>query len=109
MIKEAITLDEVIDFFNELIEIDRDAVDNLFNSRVRCNEALARHPTVQVLIKGCDPVRHEVGIVGIINGLFGAYPDEPLKGWGPFGYNVDDKTGKLIKVGKTRDIIVTNR
>lgn len=57
--------EEVVDFLNELLKIDSKAINELFNIRIPCNEALQDHPTVQVNHKG------EVGILGILNGLFG--------------------------------------
>ncbi len=73
-IRESITLDETIEFLNELIGIDRPAVAALLLNRVPCNERLARHPTVQVMRRN----GFQVGMLGILNGLFGA--DESGRG-----------------------------
>ena len=58
----------MIAFLNELVTIDKTAIDALLNNRVPCNEALAEHPTVQVV---AIPNGNYVGMFGIINGLFG--------------------------------------
>jgi hypothetical protein len=70
-IKQSITPQEVVDFLNALILQDPKAVNTMFVARVPCNENLAKHPTVQVMpgnIKGT----HYCGVMGIINGIFGA-------------------------------------
>lgn len=76
MIKESITPDEAIELLNSAIKADKAAIDNLVNARVACNLELADHPTIQVGCyggKGCN-----VGLLGILNGLFGIADD----GWG---------------------------
>lgn len=77
MIKEFITPDEAIELLNSAIKADKEAINNLVNSRVACNLELAEHPTIQV---GCDIEECEVGLLGILNGLFGIADD----GWGVY-------------------------
>lgn len=80
MIREQITIKEVIGFLNQLVLIDPDAIRMLIETRVACNQTLLDHPTVQVLAREeMDGIAGEVGVLGPINGLFGA-DDE---GWGP--------------------------
>jgi len=69
MIKTTVTLAEVIAYLNELVAADPEAIGELVESRTPCNRTLAEHPIVQVL-------RHldgscSIGILGILNGLFG--------------------------------------
>jgi hypothetical protein len=74
---ETIGIDFTINFLNALIEIDEPAMRALVETRVPCSMALADHRTVQVQAHdGAEPV---VGVLGILNGLFGV--DE--EGWGP--------------------------
>ena len=83
----------VIDFLNELVAIDREAVEKLIETRVPCNQALTDHPTVQV---SCLPgQQHVVGMLGILNGLVGAKAD----GWGYIMADFDNtiEPMKLIK------------
>jgi len=68
------TPDGAIRFLNELLDLDRDAVQNLFQSRVPCGDGLADHPTVQVRVR--DDGNH-VGPLGLLGGLFGCDRD----GW----------------------------
>jgi len=76
MIKETISVDEAISFLNELVRIDPTMLRSLILNRVPCSAAMAEHPTVQVSL-GADGT-FEIGLLGVLNGLFGA--DD--KGWG---------------------------
>jgi hypothetical protein len=73
----------IIDFFNELLELDRMTITKLIEHREVPNEALVNHPTVQVTTEDLSTAKHRVGFLGILNGLCGTYDEEPLKGWGP--------------------------
>ena len=52
MVKNSVTMQEVVDFLNELLEIDSCAITALFSSRICCNKEMADHPTVQVGVWG---------------------------------------------------------
>lgn len=99
--EESITVDDVVDLINELISIDPDAMLKLFNTRIHCNDKLADHPTIQVRgyeLKGDDIKLPNMGILGILNGLFGV--DE--EGRGPFELTVDlDGDEKLLMKKRT--------
>lgn len=72
MIRPSITLVEVVTLLNELVALDQDAMTALVENRVVCNEALANHPTVQVVgLLGDGDNNCMVGILGILNGIFG--------------------------------------
>lgn len=73
MIKDLITLDEVIEFLNELIKIDQRAMHKLIKFRTPCNQELADHESIQVTM---DLFGFEVGLLGILNGLFGVDEDK---------------------------------
>ena len=87
MIKSSISTQEVVDFLNNALELDSASIGNLFSIRVPCNQELADHPTIQV---GCQGTYCQVGLVGILNGMFGTYEN----GWGCLSLDVDD--GKVI-------------
>ncbi len=93
MINETRTLDETIGFLNELLALDVDAVSALMcNARVPCGDALANHPTVQVgLQPGTtkDDGLCDVGLLGVLNGLFGTLEGGRFDGWGPLCADVD--------------------
>lgn len=66
---KTVDLQNVVDFLNGLLAADRRAIQELISTKVKCNEKLAFHPTVQVIITGPD--KYETGILGVLNGLFG--------------------------------------
>lgn len=68
MIKNNVTVDEALVLLNGLLELDESAVLTLLANRVSCNKALADHPTVQTR---SEKGGYNMGILGIINGLFG--------------------------------------
>jgi hypothetical protein len=67
---------QVVEFLNDLFQQDPHAIEDLVEQRVRCNDILAAHPTVPVQ----DPKDGEggalLGILGILNGLCGAWDEE---------------------------------
>jgi hypothetical protein len=56
---------------NQALDLDYSAINTLFNIRVCCNQDLAWHPTIQVV----GDAFSRVGILGILNGLFGIQQD----------------------------------
>lgn len=58
---------EAVDYLNELLRLDRDAMSRLVLTRVLCNEHLAHHPTLLMLGRGEE--EYEFGCLGILNGL----------------------------------------
>lgn len=65
----AITADHAVDILNELLALDPVALTALVERRWACNEALADHPTCQVVK---NPQGLSVGLLGVLNALFGA-------------------------------------
>jgi len=64
--------DQIAQLMNEMLAADAQAVHRLINTRVRCNRALAAHPTIQVAtIEGGHYTNHEVGMLGVLNGIAG--------------------------------------
>lgn len=88
MIKEQVTLDELITFLNELIKLDPNAMTSLFSNRPECNMAMADHPTVQVGTQTIVPEQHTISVLGVLNGLFGI----SSQGWGPLTAVWDEPT-----------------
>jgi hypothetical protein len=83
MIQHSITPQDVVDVLNRAVRADRDAMHNLIEAHVPCNAVLADDPTIQV--SGYNeqtgeptPDRFKVGLLGVLNGLFGS--DD--QGWG---------------------------
>ena len=85
MVKTSVSLEEAIQFLASLVDIDQQAMQALVAARVSCGDDLANHPTVQVCHEGGY---YRVGLLGIINGLFGIHAD----GLGPIGAVYDGGT-----------------
>jgi len=98
-VREQLGLDEAIMFLNEVVALDRHAIQRLVGERQQCNQSLADHPSVQV--GGVPDGRWEVGILGILNGLFGAFGPEAAEreGWGPIAAVYED--GLLVRFERT--------
>ena len=97
IMKESVTIDDVIVYLNELVELDKPAMAALIANRVPCNQQMADHPTAQV------HAQHGgffIGLVGIINGMFGVNAD----GWGPITwvFEEDESSEQMIFVGVKR-------
>lgn len=95
MIKQTVTLDEAIEYLNELIKLDRVAMAALVANRVPCNQGLADHPTAQVCAQHGG---YLVGMLGILNGLFGTLKDRR----GPIVFIFKDSN--LLAIDKTEDL-----
>lgn len=71
--QDVVTLNEAIEYLFELSQLDGFALGELVHARAPCNDELAAHPSVQVAEE--EDGHCTVGIVGILNGLFGTLPD----------------------------------
>lgn len=72
MLQKSVTISQAIILLNSALVCDPKAIQELIEARVECNETLAKHPTIQVgRRKAPDGTEHRVGLLGIINGLFG--------------------------------------
>ena len=85
MNRDSITIEETVEFLNSMFKTDPTATHLLFSCRVTCNEDLADHPSIQVR---CEGDNCSVGVIGLLNGLFGTNKE----GWGFIAsvYDVDD-------------------
>jgi len=86
MIRESVTIAECIELLNSAVEADPSALTALTCLRVCCNQRLAGHPSIQVGFgEGSASGFMQVGLLGILNGLFGADGPEagPYEGHGP--------------------------
>ena len=80
MINNPLTLDKALEILNSMVEADPDAAYALIETRVPCNQDLAEHPSIQVVAQ--EDGSYSVGLLGILNGLFGTIEEGPKKGWG---------------------------
>jgi hypothetical protein len=90
MLKKFITSTDVCDLLNELLKLDYECISDLTSHRVKCNDAIANHPTVQVH-QYIDDKFPKVGLIGILNGLFGIRED----GMGSICCDMDN-AGRII-------------
>jgi len=91
------TPDDAIELLNDINKRDPSVLPALVNYRVACNERLALHPTVQVGKAGDGKM--EVGLLGIINGLF----DVRWNGWGQIAVEATtDADGEVTRISKFR-------
>lgn len=79
----------IAEYLNTLIRADAAAMNELFENRVLCNEALVAHPTAQVTVD--SPYR--IGLLGVINGIIGV----DAGSWGYLAGEYDDD-GRLTHV-----------
>jgi len=97
VINETVSVEQAIKLLNEMLVIDPDATQNLLDNRVKCNETLANHPTIQVRQYENDKYP-QVGFVGVLNGLFGI---DDVSGIGAICCEVDNN-GKILNFARTK-------
>jgi len=97
---KTITVNDAVVVLNEAFRADPEAMSALIETRVSCNESLASHPTIQVLA-GEDGSNPKVGLLGILNGLFGVRGD----GRGHIEATYDDSSGSFagFRAGPAKD------
>jgi len=80
-----------------LLAKDPDGISKLATTRVNVNADIADHPTVQVaraedlIIKDARVERYTLGLMGLLNGLFGTLED----GSGILYYSVESSSDSL--------------
>ncbi len=62
---------KAVQVLNDALKLDRQAITDLVNMRVECNNELARHPTIQTGVYGGAK---RIGILGLLNGALGDSP-----------------------------------
>ncbi len=95
--KQTITADSVIKMLNDANRLDPKAVSSLFlRRRVTCNRWLAEHEHIQVRTRRGGSPPYKVGVLGIINGMFGT----DARGFGPIAMCIDK--GKILRFQRTK-------
>jgi len=89
VINEKVSVDDIIRILNSAVSDDKNAINELVNTRVVCNKKLADHESIQV---GKIDGKYRVGILGILNGIFGVDENE----WGVIAAEFD-KEKKLVR------------
>lgn len=65
-----VTANELVAYLNHLLELDQQAVENLFGLRVSCNPTMANHPSVQVR-QVSSQMPCQMGVASLLNGIWG--------------------------------------
>jgi len=89
MMKQSIIVNDVCSLLNEMLKLDYDCTHAIVSYRQKCNDLIANHETIQVQQYKGDEFP-KVGIVGILNGMFGIRED----GMGAICYEIDN--GKIL-------------
>ena len=96
---KSVTVNQTIEVLNRALAEDAVAVTALIGYRVPCNGALADDVTIQV---GRADGGWDVGLLGIINGIFGVRAD----GWGYIAAETDGP--RLVRFVATPEQKATN-
>lgn len=96
-----VSVDHAIDLLNEALKRDPAAINALYNKRVKCNDDLAKHPTIQVGWRRplLGKTHNSLSFLGMLNGIFGI--STKRVGYGFICVDVNTKTGKIIKFART--------
>jgi len=70
MVKETVSIDDVCNLLNEFLLLDYECLYSLISQRVKCNDLIANHETIQVR-QNTNDLYPTVGLLGVLNGLFG--------------------------------------
>ena len=100
-VQDKISIKETVDYLNDLLKVDPDAINALFSIRVGCNKSLADHPTLQVI--GLSKDYFIFGIIGLLNGLFGI--DE--HGWGHIVVDCEGSKITRFRVLSNEEVLMT--
>lgn len=87
-----------VEVLNDVLARDPDAITQLFNLRVDCNDSLSAHPFVQVSLY--EDKRQRIGLLGLINGLLGESPSGVIGARGL----VDAETGRFARIREFVDL-----
>lgn len=94
--------DDLIEFLNALLDVDRAWLSELMDLRPRCSEAMACHPTVQV-VSGASGASY-AGLFGLLNGFCGTIDHGPHEGYGPITACYAEDGVTIEKFVRTEDI-----
>ncbi len=92
-----VTIEQAINLLNQALHADSDAITKLVASKVECNDVLGDHPTIQCGQKDSPDGPVTVGLLGILNGIFGIRSD----GYGHISAIVDQVSGRIIRFEMT--------
>ena len=97
--KDSITVQDICDLLNWLLDNDPECLKGVINFRQKCNKITLDHPTIVVRDQEGDEFP-TIGIIGLLNGFFGKRESD---GFSPICRSIDRDTGRLIKFMVTPD------
>ena len=92
-------IEVAVAILNEALDRDAEAITNLINMRIDCNEQLAAHPTIKV---NKYSQSHRIGVLGILNGALGGGPSGDIGAKG----SINPQTGNFIRIKRFVDLRV---
>ena len=99
MIRETISIDDVVEYLNSVLEADPLALRALLCTFIPCSKKLAKHPTAIVSPEWWEGFT--IGTMGLINGMFGISEDN----YAAISYKIDTDTNRIIGFYRTDDEI----
>ncbi len=88
---------QAVEVLNQALSRDPEAITQLVNMRVACNDDLAAHPTIRT---GFYAGEHRVGVLGLLNGALGISPSGVIGAKG----TMDSETGHFLRIKKFVDL-----
>jgi len=76
MIRNPVSIEQALEVLNRAVRSDREAVENLLDQRVECNDTLADDPEIQIGLHLNG--KSTLSFLGLLNGIFGENEDR----WG---------------------------
>ena len=99
------TVERIFNLLNRVLKTDREMLQVLIETRVPCNEELTKDPEIQVIKTDTG---HEVGLLGILNGIAGTIEGGQFDKWGPI-MGVFEDDGTLSSFMRTEDYKPPNK
>jgi hypothetical protein len=93
--------DELIEFLNSALALDRVFMTEMVERRLPCNEGIANHPSIQIQDTRTGADTYCCGFLGLINGFCGV----ASTGWGPIAaiYKDDQPYRQILKFVRRKD------
>jgi hypothetical protein len=110
-IRGSVGPEQAVALLNKILAVDKPAIEKLLKLKVSVSKALnesedpnladlkMQEAGLKTVVNGktiwSDGPHYYLGILGLLNGLFGSFEDGTLKGFGCIASVHDDKTGEL--------------
>lgn len=109
MVRESVTIAECVELLNRILGVDPGAITGLIGMKMLCDKALADIPGIELGLSTGAPGgpydgKPMVGLLGVLNGLFGADGPEggPYQGHGVVCAVLDG--GRIVRFEDAREL-----